>query len=242
MARPQVVERRLGRTLRRATLCFTLFSLCASASAQLELTTRLTPWSPQGWPEGTQGEVHVVTVENAAAEDAEDLQTIFSFPVSETGEVTYRFPEELPRNARRFYYPVSLNAFQLCPEVSPTLSPPEAEMALLYLYLYADGELWGVLDLSAEGGDLFSLDLRSFLGFVYAREPFRVTGSGYCPIDERQVEIALDLQAGLNLLEISASGSLMGGITTRLTTTETLDLPQTPIGIDVGGGVSGGAP
>ena len=115
-------------------------------------------------------------------------------------------------------------------------------MALLNLYLYADGELWGVLDLSAEGGDLFSLNLRSFLGFVYAREPFRVTGGGYCPVDEQQVEIALDLQAGLNLLELSASGSLMGGVTTRLTTTETLDLPQTPIGIGVGGGVSGGAP
>ena len=139
MARPQLLKRRLRRNLGYATLCFFVLSLCASASAQLELTTRLTPWPPAGWPEGVQGEVRAVTVEDITLEEFEpaDLQSVFSFPVSETGEVTYRLPEALPRRARRFYQEVSLDDLQLCPEVAPSLSPPGAQMVLLNFALYS---------------------------------------------------------------------------------------------------------
>ena len=239
----QLLEQRLRRNLRYVTLCFILLSLCASASAQLELTTRLTPWPPEGWPSGAEGEVHAVAVADVTAEDysEENLTTVFSFPVSETGEVTYRLPKELPRNARRFYQEASLDDFQRCPEVAPSLSPPGARMVLLKLALYADGQFWGVVNLTAEQGGLFDYELRTLLGLLYAPEPFRVTGSGFCAGEGSQVMTELDLQAGLNLLEVSGAASLVGG-EMLLTTTGTLDLPQTPIGIDVGGGVSGGAP
>ena len=217
-----------------------LLTLSSLAAAQLDLTTRLTPWPPAAWPQGAQGEVHAVTVEDVTSVDfsEENLTSIFSFPVSEMGEVTYNFPAELPRGVRRFYQAASLDDFQLCPEVAPSLSPPDTEVVLLRFALYADGAFWGVLDLSTESGSLFSVELRSFMGLLYAREPFLVVGSGYCPSEELEVTITLDLQAGLNLLEVSGTGSLAGG-KMLLTTTETLDLPQTPIGIGVG--MSGGA-
>ena len=241
----QLLERRLRRNLCRAMLYFILFLFLLSplASAQLELTTRLTPWPPEGWPAGAEGEVHAVAVADVTVEDysEENLTTVFTFPVSETGEVTYRLPEELPRRARRFYQEASLDDFQLCPEVAPALSPPGARMVLLELALYADGQFWGIVDLTAEQGGLFDYELRTLLGLLYAPEPFRVAGSGFCAGEGSQVTTDLDLQAGLNLLEVSGSASLAGG-EMLLTTTETLDLPQTPIGIGVGGGVSGGAP
>ena len=224
----------------RLLLILALMLLTSSyAAAQLDLTTRLTPWPPEGWPEGARGEVRAVTVENLTVEDfdPEDLQSVFSFPVSETGEVTYRFPEELPRNARRSYQEAALDDFQLCPEVAPALSPPGVQLVLLNFALYADGELWGLLDLSTQSGDLFSFELRSFAGLLYAREPFRVGGSGFCPGEGVDVQTDLDLEAGLNLLEVSGSANLGGGAL-LLTTAEALDLPQTPIGI----GASGGAP
>ena len=225
----------------RAFLLFVfLLTLLPLAAAQLDLSTRLTPWPPAGWPQGAQGEVHAITVEDVTPEDAgaEDLQSVFSFPVSETGEVTYNFPAELPRRARGYYQDASLDDFQLCSEVAPSLSPPDVQMVLLNLALYADGEPWGVLDLSVESGSLLSVELRSFAGLLYAREPFLVAGSGYCPSEGLEVGITLDLQAGLNLLEVSGTGSLAGG-ELRMTTTETLDLPQTPV--EIGAGVSGGA-
>lgn len=214
--------------------------ICSLASlpialAQLDLTTRLTPWPPAGWPQGAQGEVHAVTVEDVTAEDfsEEDLTTVFTFPVSETGEVTYSFPEELPRGAGRFYQDASLDDFQLCPEVAPSLSPPGAQLVLLKLALYADGEFWGVVDLTSEQGGLFSYELRTLLGVLYAREPFQVVGGGFCPSEGTQVTTALDLQAGLNLLEVSGSADITGG-ELLLKTTETLDLPQTPVGMSGG--------
>ena len=88
-----------------------LFLFSSSALSQdLAFTTRLSPWPPEGWPEGAQGEVRL-----GAATPELRLVTFLSFPVSETGEVTYRLPEALPEGAEALYRPASVDLFAYCP-------------------------------------------------------------------------------------------------------------------------------
>ena len=115
-----------------------MFSLLSGALAQdLAFTTRLSPWPPEGWPEGAQGEVRLGT-----ATPELRLVTFLSFPVSETGEVTYRLPETLPEGAEALYRPASVDLFAYCPGVNPVISPPEAEVVYLNFFLFVDGEPW----------------------------------------------------------------------------------------------------
>ena len=200
-----------------------LFFSCALAQ-DLAFTTRLSPWPPEGWPEGAQGEVRL-----GAVTPEPRLVTFLSFPVSETGEVTYRLPETLPEGAEALYMPAYVDLFVYCSGVNPVVSPPEAELVYLNFFLFADGEPWGSLDVGSTVETSASLRLRVFWGLLYAKEPFAVAGSGQCESGVgAQVETELAFKAGLNLVELGAVTTLEETNVT-LRTVPLLDLPQTPV-------------
>ena len=214
---------------RLAVLPLLLFFSCTLAQ-DLAFTTRLSPWPPEGWPEGAQGEVHL-----GAATPEPRLVTFLSFPVSETGEVTYRLPETLPEGAEALYVPAYVDLFVYCSGVNPVISPPEAELVYLNFFLFADDEPWGSLDVGSTIETSASLRLRVFWGLLYAKAPFAVAGSGQCENEgSAQVETALALEAGLNLVELGAVTTLEASNVT-LTTVPMLDLPQTPMPLDFEG-------
>ncbi len=218
-----------------AILPLLLFLCFSSALAQdLAFATRLSPWPPEGWPEGAQGEVRL-----GAPTPENRLVTFLSFPVSDTGEVTYRLPETLPEGAEALYRPASVTLFAYCPGVNPVVAPPEAELVLLNFFLFADGEPWGSLDIGSSVRTSDSLRQRLFWALLYAGAPFAVAGSGQCENSVgAQVETALALEAGLNLVEVDAVTTL-AGTSVVLTTVDVLDLPQTPLAMNFGG-ASGG--
>ena len=106
------------------------------------------------------------------------------------------------------------------------LSPPDVEIVYINFVIYADGELWGVPDISATTETFLSMEVRTFAGLFYAREPLRV--SSRCE-GEAALDTALMLEEGPNLLEISGVATLSGLGDVTLQTTDTLDLPQTPV-------------
>lgn len=209
----------------------TIFALLQSVSAQsLDIATRLTPWPPPGWPEGAQGEVRLV----AQGDGGQSEATGIVFPIGEAGEVTYRFPEALPRRADRFYRPVDMEEYAVCPEVSPTLSPPDGEVALIGFEVYANGEAWGVVEMTLEQEELFSISGESVLAVLYARAPIRIGGGGICPAadalgDASEVVYDLSLEEGPNVAVMAYEASFSGIISMTLTTRESLELPGTPV-------------
>ena len=195
----------------------------------LDITTRLSPWPPPGWPEGAQGEVRLV-----AQAEGENNDIGIVFPIGEAGEVTYRFPETLPRRANSFYAPFDLAEFTVCPEASPTLSPPDVEVATLVFELYADGEVWGTVDMTLDQEGLFSYSGEMLLAIFYARAPVRLGGGGVCPGVEvtdtpSEVVYDLNLQEGPNVAVMAYEASLSDTMSMMLTTRESLELPGTPV-------------
>ena len=208
-----------------------LFLVLSCALAQdLAFVTRLAPWPPEGWPEGAQGEVRL-----GAPTPENRLVTFLSFPVSDTGEVTYRLPETLPEGAEALYRPASVDLFTYCPGVNSVISPPEAELVYLTFFLFADGEPWGSLDIGSKVDTSASLRLRLFWGLLYAKEPLAVASSGQCADSVgAQIETALTFEPGLNLVEMDAVTTLEATNIT-LVTVDVLDLPQVPMPLDFGG-------
>ena len=206
-------------------LIWVILVVCSITHAQpLETATLITPWPPEGWPEGAKGEVRLVVI------DVDDGDLGISFPIGENGEITYRLPEDLPRQANKFYEPLSASDLMLCEGVSPIISPPDVGVIILEFRLYAKGEAWGVLEMSSMvQPDLFTIEAAFMPGVFYAREAFQVGGSGLC-LEEDPTELIFDLdfQAGRNLMVVEIEGSLMGAVTT-FTTREVLDLPGTPL-------------
>ena len=198
-------------------------------SQSLDVATRLSPWPPPGWPEGAQGEVRLV-----AQAEGENNDIGIAFPIGEAGEVTYRFPETLPRRANSFYAPIDLAEFTICPEASPTLSPPDVEVATLVFEIYADGEVWGAIDMSLDQQEMFSYSGETFAAIFYARAPLRLGGGGVCPgvtdIDvPSEVVYDMNLQEGPNVAVMAYEASLSGSTAMTLTTRDTLELPGTPV-------------
>ena len=106
------------------------------------------------------------------------------------------------------------------------LSPPDAETVYINFVIYADGKLWGVPDISATTQTFLSMEVRTFAGLFYAREPLRV--SSRCE-GEAALDMALTLEEGLNSLAMSMVANLSGLSDVTLRTTDTLDLLQTPV-------------
>ena len=203
--------------------CVAVSALLSLTTAQsLDVATRLTPWPPEGWPEGAQGEVKLVT-------DKTDEDVGLTFPVGENGEVTYRLPETLPRRANKFFAPLELSDLTMCDEVSPTLTPADADVLLLTFRLYADGEPWGWVEIAGGSQDLLEFSGENIGGVYYAKAPLRVGGSGNCLADPMEVVYDLNLQTGRNLLYMSYTISPEGTAMT-MTTSETIELPSSPVG------------
>ena len=223
-----------GQTFRSRSILILAFCLCnvflAALGQPLDVATRLTPWPPEGWPEGAQGEVRL----SARGDDGESLETGIVFPIDEAGEVTYRIPESLPRRANSLFGPVELEEFSLCPEVSPTLSPPDAEMVFLGFEIYADGELWGVVDMSAQREETSGYSGESLVALIYARAPLRIGGGGVCPPTDTasgftEITYDLTLQEGPNVAVIAFEAEPPDTARMTLTTRESLELSGTPV-------------
>ena len=136
--------------------------------------------------------------------------SVFSFPISDTGEVTYLFPTELPDEAKSLYEPASLDTFTFCPGVDPILSPPGVPVLFMAFLLYADGELWGQIDMTELTANLFSTEGRRLIALVYADAPLTVSGAGACPDGGMTIEMRVSLGAGPNLLEARSVADLGG--------------------------------
>ena len=200
--------------------------MLSSAYAQpLEVTARFSPWPPEGWPEGAQGEVRAeAIVEEGEGEDSA-YETVFRFPISEDGQVTYRFPERLPRRARRLYAPVRLENYVSCEGITSVMSPPDATIVVLRLNIYADEVWWGYVSIGVTETDLFSIDIKQVFGIAYARSPFTLNASGRCEDTGILDVTALDMREGPNILQVEDDGE-----TSLLHTVEALNLPQEAVG------------
>ena len=205
-----------------------LFLLPIVSAQSLNVATRLSPWPPLGWPAGAKGEVRLVA---PAAADPKAGDIGVHFEIGPAGEVTYRLPDQLPSQAEQFYKPLDISDLIFCDEAYPTVSPPDVEVVVLQLGLFADGELWGLIEMSdMQQPGLFTVTVEQLAGLYYARAPVRIGGSGVCTEqDFASITYDLNLQAGRNLVVARAEGSLDGTDMT-LTTSETLELPGAPVG------------
>ena len=59
-----------------------------------------------------------------AAPDPVEAAIGVAFEIGELGEVTYRLPDELPRQAQRFYAPLDISELVFCEDAYPTVSHP----------------------------------------------------------------------------------------------------------------------
>ena len=205
-----------------------VFLISLTPAQSLDTATRLSPWPPLGWPAGAKGEVRLVA---PAAPDPVSGDIGVHFEVGPAGEVTYRLPDELPRQAEQFYEPLDISDLVFCDEAYPTVSPPDVEVVVLQFALFADGELWGLIEMSdMQQPGLFTVTVEQLAGLYYARAPVRIGGSGICTEqDFAEISYDLNLEAGRNLVVARAEGTLAGTNMT-LTTSETLELPGTPVG------------
>ncbi len=216
----------------RATLLAALL-LCSfqfTAHAQtLDVATQLFPWPPAGWPttadgQPVEGEVRLDVLDDNLNAGA----TLASFPIGAVGEVVYRLPLDASGMPRDLFDLVTVADFGVCPGVSPLLSPPEGQVAMAALQIYADGTLWGVVDMvSSQEEGLLSSSIAGILGIMYARDAISIGGSGVCSDRPLEFSFELTLEPGLNIIRVEGVTDL-NGTSIRFSRAETLEGSQTP--------------
>ena len=199
--------------------------LSTPAHAQaIEAATLLSPWPPPGWPVGAAGEVRLVSID-----DSENLFSVASFPVEDDGSVTYSLPAKLPGTVPDdIFTPFTPAYLAFCQGLAPVVSPSGVGVAELALLVYADGELWGTVEMEEEvQTGVFTLEGRTIAAVLYARQPVTVTGGGTCP-DGSVVKFDLVLDEGPKLLQYRGGGNLTS-VHMVLETVSSFDLSQRPV-------------
>ena len=208
---------------RASMLALLVAALLTPARAQIEAATLLSPWPPPGWPEGARGEVRLV------GGDEDEPTSVFAFPVGDDGSVTYSLPETLPADVAEATSETLTPAdlAQVRAGASAVISPPGAAASLLAFVVYADGEPWGVVEMSEEvQTGLFSYEAIYVGGLVYASQPVSVTGGGTC--EGVSMRFDLTLGDGPKLLQVNVEANAASSFAS-IETTDRFELRQRPV-------------